>query len=542
MTKSYLFLMLITLGFLISCSKETENIDNLGNELIKSLTVQVDGVKIEAELNHSEKLIILSGITDGNDIESVTYELEDGCTIYPKPESLIGSWEEKEVVELILGSKVVRYTIILKDYVNNKVLVNSSLTQQTIEFVGGDMERSQKFMQKCSDPQLVADWCFKDVNFDICRVSYDKQQEMIEGTKNWDFYADAVKSMKNVLTSNPDIKFWATMKSDYNGYDDENNLPDWICDYNPTTYFNTDQYAEFLADYLEHMYDEGVPISYLSTSKEWVGVITAARTKLIIEKLKSECEGRDIPMPLIIDPASWGITQGVNFIKDAKAEDIIDYFYAFSTHNYNSAESADFVYEKFVEEASKYNKLSFADETGTGHGGRTNGTEPENLESLIDAYCEKCEIYRDGFSGEIFFEVFSRGVNSETRNVYFTNGSVPKRMKSYYVMKNFANGIAGKPQYIEPEFISIDGDIDGMSVKHDDNIFIMLINKGSNNNNGLTVEVSNIESSLTASSVYFDIKTPVDGVTTSTLPVNNNSVNIDLPAQSIMFITFNIVK
>ncbi|MFA6832014.1 MAG: hypothetical protein WCR36_07065, partial [Bacteroidaceae bacterium] len=184
--------------------------------------------------------------------------------------------------------------------------INPYAHKQKILFIGGDMERSQSFLQQAVNPEQVAAWCFGDVHFEICRVSYDKQQELIEGKKNFHFYDNAIKSMKLLQKVNPDIRFWSTMKSDYNGYEHTNNLPKWICDYKPTTRFDCDKYASFLADYLELMENNGVRIHYLAVAKEWVHVVTAQRAKEIINKLNILCEQRQIQKPLYVDPASWG--------------------------------------------------------------------------------------------------------------------------------------------------------------------------------------------------------------------------------------------
>lgn len=53
--------------------------------------------------------------------------------------------------------------------------INPHKFKQKIIFIGGDMERSQDFLQQAVNPKQVGTWCFGDVHFDICRVSYDKK-------------------------------------------------------------------------------------------------------------------------------------------------------------------------------------------------------------------------------------------------------------------------------------------------------------------------------------------------------------------------------
>lgn len=418
----------------------------------------------------------------------------------------------------------------------NMLKVKMNERKQQIFLVGGDMERSQFFLQKAANPEEVARWCFQDVRFDVCRVSYDKKQELVEGEKKMFFYENAVKSMKLLRAVNPDIQFWATMKSDYNGYDNQNNLPDWICDYKPTTRFDCAKYAVFLADYLEYMEQNGVGIKYLAVAKEWVGVINAERAKQIIVKLNEECTARGVKIPMYVDPASWGITQGIHFIKSAKKAGSINLYYGFSTHNLNVKESKQYLYEAFVDEAKSCQKYAFADETGTGSGGRTGGEEPKSLDALLNAYHHRAEFYKDGIQGELFFEPFSRGVNSETRTIYFKNGGEAKRLRSYFVMQNFVNGIARKNMFYVPvEISTAESEIYSMAFINDDELFLTIINKSLNGLNDVSLFMEGVLSGKEAEQTVFTISLPHEGARTE-LDIKNNELILNLFPKSITFL------
>ena len=409
-----------------------------------------------------------------------------------------------------------------------------------ILFIGGDMERSQSFLQMAANPLQVAQWCFGDVHFDICRVSYDKKQELKEGIKNPSFYDNAIKSMKLLRKVNPKIKFWATMKSDYHGYNNENNLPDWICNYNPTTRFDCDKYAVFLADYLELMQKNGVEISYMAVAKEWTQVITAERAKKIILKLNEICKNRSINIPLYVDPASWGVTQGVNFIEQVEKVGSKDLYYAFSTHNLNKKEHDRFLYETFVNAAARCGKLAFADESGSGPGGRTNGEEPTDLKHLLGTYREKAEFYKDGISGELIFEPFSRGYNAETRSIYFRKGGEAKRMRSYYVMKHFVNSISRKGMsYIEPVNIGLADSVFTMSFSNDKEIFLAVVNQSEVDYNNIPVHINGSSNSLNADGLAFNISLPIEGAKADVF-MAGSVLNVNIPSKSIVF--FNIKR
>lgn len=536
---------LLSLIALYACS-DNDKINATDEELIKSFVVSTINGNIEGVVDNANHTISLPGINNGLIISDVEYSLSEGTMVYPDPKTFIGSWDIIEKFQIRASDgKEYKYTVSLPDFIkkSNYVSVDLAKKEQQILFIGADMERSQSFMQKCATPELVAEWCFKDIPFEICRVSYDKQQEMQEGVKTPECYNDAIKSMQMLKKVNPQIEFWATMKSDYNGYYNENNLPEWICDYTPTTYFYTDKYAVFLADYLELMYKNDVTISYLATAKEWYSVLTPKRSVEILTKLNSECERRGIPKPKYVDPATWGISQGVQFVKNSNVQSNKDLYYGFSTHNLNSAETESMIYEKFVDACAELGKPAFADETAYGNGGRTSGAEPDNLSDVLTAYNEKVEFYRDGIQGELLFELFSRGVNAETRSVYFKSGGTPTRMRSYYILKEFATGLSGKDKYyVDPEFIQVDDDVKSMSFVNDNSVFVVLLNMGQSNikNIGITCEnfnkkISNVDFTR------FTINDPIEGYREKTdeLMLDNMFIT-DLSPLSISFIKLNL--
>ena len=178
----------------------------------------------------------------------------------------------------------------------------------------------------------------------------------------------------------------------------------------------------------------------------------------------------------------------------------------------------------------------FADETGTGSGGRTNGEEPETLAALLDAYQEKTEYYKDGIQGEILFEPFSRGVNSETRAIYFKKEEQAKRMRSYYVMQTFVNGIAGKDMYYVPAHIyNVKPEVHVMAFVNDDELFLALINRSQDDLEGLSVLWEGAFSHEKAEQTQFDISLPLEGQKEE-LDITDNSLVISLSSESITFL------
>ena len=317
--------------------------------------------------------------------------------------------------------------------------------KQQIVMMGADMERSANALQHAKNTREIVRWVFEDTEgVDYMRVAFDKNQELVRGQKNMSFYKLQLRSMQQIKSVRPDVRFWATPRTDYDGYGTSNNLPDWIYHgqgydggrYDPDR-LEVDYFAQFLADYLEFMDVNGVPIYCLSPMKEWSQVISPAKTTEVIVALRRECRFRRIKIPIIIGPASWSVSGGIRDLQKIQSLGGADDYAGFATHQYQSASEVDM--RKFVELATAMGKRAFDDETNTGGGGRSNGVEPE-MEQPVRAYLRRASNYRAGLSGEVFFENWSRGINSETRSIYFKRGGVARRMRAYWLFKEFTGG------------------------------------------------------------------------------------------------------
>ncbi len=370
-----------------------------------------------------------------------------------------------------------------------QIAIDVATLKQKIDAIGGDIERSQTFITKAANPAEVMQWCFGDIPFNICRVSYDKKQELTEGVKDTAFYTDAIQSMKWVKQANPNIKFLATMKSDYDGFneDNHNNLPTFIYDYactaentsgncsqsTGTRAFDVNKFGIFLADYLERMHKNGVTISYLATAKEWQSIVTPQRSHDAYVKMKSECISRGVPVPLLIGPASWGLPAGVTFVNTTKQLGYLDDFYCFSSHNLGNNNDQ---YDDFADAAAAAGKQAWDDESSTGGNGRTSGVEPD-IAGVLTAYYKKTLHYAAGYAGEVMFELTSRGVSAETRSVYFQNGQTGRRLRAYYIMKEFTKQVIGK-QYI-PSTVSTLPGVYTMAFREGNNLTMVVVNDSS---------------------------------------------------------------
>ncbi|MEI6865034.1 T9SS type A sorting domain-containing protein [Flavicella sp.] len=583
-----------------------------------------------------------------------------------------------------------------------EIIVNDGSLKQKITFMGADFERSQNFVQKATNPNELLDWAFNDIEFNLCRVAYDKIQktenrkfevevnnitatgtyvqwqlldagnghyyiqnvgsntqlqcvdtklddnsgnfiysrpansctgtwckwEFIESTSNpgyfnirnvglnkylqstdessgntgnfikavdvntanaedeaslWStsqqgssatnifidnkgfgkrlrytdvdeivenmaFYDDAIVTMKTIKSINPDVNFLATMRSDYNGYksDNWNNLPKYIYNYScvetndagscirtlGNKSFDTDAYGVFLADYLELMFDNGVAIDYLATAKEWTSIVTPVRSHDVYVKLVSECNLRGLPIPEIIAPGSWSLSQGVVYANDVGDLGYEDEYHSFSSHNLNSE---DDLFDDFVLAATELGKTAWNDETSAGGGSRTNGVNPD-ISLAIDAYIEKTKLYQGGLIGECFFEINSRGVDSETRTIYFTKDTEAKRLRSYYIMKNFANNVVDK-NYTETTVSSLQ-DTYAMSFNLDGEFTLVVINNSDINHDNVPISFDNLQLTGEIQQIEWLNTSSDEGDNTTIIKEEDNLFRTSLRAKSINIYTY----
>ena len=408
-----------------------------------------------------------------------------------------------------LKSAILIIAICLLTHVSAQTItINSTNYKQTIDMMGGDMERSSAAVQSSKNTQEIINWGFKDIGFNYCRIQYDKNQEMVEGTKNWGFYSKQLVTMKQIKAVNPNIRFFATMRTDYDGFGNENNMPDWIVNYS-TKKIEIAKYAIFLADFLEYMHNQGVTIHTLSITKEWTSFVYASRAKNIIPALHAECDARGIPRAIISDQGFWSMKQGINYMNDVATLGTADLYDSFCTHDYDGSDTT--TWPTVINKATSLGKKMYHDEMSTGAGAATSGVEPA-MSKPIGVYIERVKAYDAGLSGEIFFEIWSRGVNTETRAIYSPWQGTGTRLRGYYIMKQFANNILDS-KYVTTSTTSA-SNVYTMAFRKDNKMVLWVINKSTNSYTPtITVDASLIQGNVQCA--YWTNSTNAEGLTST---------------------------
>lgn len=443
--------------------------------------------------------------------------------VYNKTGYLLGEWGVAAMLFLC-------YPIVFAQ----SVVVNSIDYKQTIDMIGGDIERNSIAVQNAKNKEEIINWGFGDINFNYCRVQFDKHQELVEGTKNWDFYTKQVATMKQIKTVSPNIKFFATMRTDYDGFGNDNNMPDWIVDYG-TKKINIEKYAVFLADYLEFMEKQGLAIHTMSITKEWASFVNPKSSDAIASALRGECKKRGVAMPLISEQGFWSISQGLKFLDGVAKLGTQDQYASFCSHDYKKEGREK--WSVIVDKANALGKKLYNDEFSTGSGAATHGVEPP-MAKPIGVYINKAEAYKAGISGEIFFEIWSRGINRETRAIYYPSKGTGRRLRGYYIMKQFANNVLNHT-YVTSSVNKVP-DVWTMAFRKNDKMVLWVINKSKTGYN-LPIKIRPSAIITDVKAHYWTNHTPIEGLATS-YGVAKNTFVPKIEGESINCYVFNVTE
>ncbi|GAC16456.1 dockerin type I domain-containing protein [Aliiglaciecola lipolytica] len=437
-----------------------------------------------------------------------------------------------------------KYCWIREVEVENTITIDLANPKQEITLMGSDMERSQFFLNNATNSQQIADWVFKDIAFDYSRVSYDRKQELVEGSPNLAFYDRAVSSMKMVKQANPNVKFWATLKSDYDGYGTTNNLPDWVYTgggYNGGSYdpsqLNVEKYARFLSDYLKYMSDNGVEISVLSVVKEWTQVVSAVKEVAVINEIKrllATSEYAGVPEPEFSGPSTWGTKQAVNVLNSYINQNALDLFKGISTHAYDGA--TEDTWTNLVNTANSVDLPVWHTETGLGTG-PTSGVELD-ISMPIGRFSQRAMWYRAGMQGELFFEPWSRGIGRETRAIYFRNNMPGERYRAYYIMKQFGNHAPMGSHYLATNVTGL-ANAETMAFRSGNKVILWVMNNNETAHADTTIHFNGEEiSSANIEQIVWHAESPSSGDESTISPANTSSLDTEITGKSITSFVF----
>ncbi len=420
---------------------------------------------VTIEIDNEARTVDIYGLTEGSSIVGADFVANfDDAVFVPSLASKIGSWGKSFDAILCTSSVGATYTFNLPDYVRGDAntlyidIDDPDTWLQEVGFMGADMERSGDNLIQWPNVEEGVKWAFTDCKVEWLRLSYDKKQELTEGVYNWAYYDNVIAGLNYIHAANPNVKLWATLKSDYNGYNSENNFPDWFSTYAGTdgatkTEVELDEYAGFLARYLWYFWSKGHPIAVMSTSKEYTQCINGAESVELIPMLIDSLNARGVPVPLFSDASTWSMSGGKSFVNQVIAAGGEDLYWGFCSHNYNS--SSDTPYLDFTDAVAAISDTGniFGEQHYAVHSefnacviGATSGAEVTALHNY--RYQGKADAFSQGLQGELNFEYWNDGT-SGTRAIHCKrDGTDAYRLSNYFMMKSHVNYFREKMNYL----------------------------------------------------------------------------------------------
>lgn len=314
----HLFILTIFCYVIVSCKEETEV---TGECKIQSFIVTVDGQQIESQINEDEATITIPGVVGSTSITAVSYQLSEGNTIYPTPESRIGDWRKDETFKVSLSSSVFRtYSVVLPDYIASE--------DEQKDYTG--WETGQEATIKVNEKYgVVTDKFFYDIKNEGASVSNDVLMEMFykvdmngiriplygdikDGkyigqkgveisdiiTEDYDRTVNAVLYAKSLK---PNITVFASKKSG-------NTWPDWLKDSNG---IKVENYVKMWISYLVYLKKKGINVDVIGVDNENHAALTTKQYKDIVNGIKNGIEtenstnGTGLKQPKFICPDYW---------------------------------------------------------------------------------------------------------------------------------------------------------------------------------------------------------------------------------------------
>lgn len=302
----------------VSCKEETEV---TGECKIQSFIVTVDGQQIESQINEDEATITIPGVVGATSITAVSYQLSEGSTIYPTPESRIGDWRKDETFKVSLSSSVFRtYSVVLPDYIASE--------DEQKDYTG--WETGQVATIKVNEKYgVVTDKFFYDIKDEGASVSNDVLMEMFYKTdmngiriplygdmKDGEYLGQKGVEVSDIITEDydrtvnavlyakslkPDITVFASKKSG-------NTWPDWLKDSNG---IKVDNYVKMWISYLVYLKRNRIDVDVIGIDNENHAGLTTEKYKQIVNGIKTGIEnenssnGTGLKQPKFICPDYW---------------------------------------------------------------------------------------------------------------------------------------------------------------------------------------------------------------------------------------------
>lgn len=302
-----LYLLFSLSLMLYACSENKEEGDD---SLLKTFQVKYENEYVEAAIDKKYSLIILRGVKQGDKITEVKYQLAEGASIYPLPETCIHEWQPEEKFVIAYNGIKATYTAILADYEETKpqedlgdaVIYPEKYYGRQIKDFFYDLKLNASGVNtaaKANDFFVEDDMNGVRISIygDVTRPAHPEPGKIDES-----YYTKMVASINRAKTARGDkgLTIFASKK-----LDGKNSFPDWVKDQNGVI---PEKYGQMLVDYILYMKSQNMIVDVLGIDNELnfnEGNITPQKHMQIVDYLRGESTKQNFKMPLIIGPERY---------------------------------------------------------------------------------------------------------------------------------------------------------------------------------------------------------------------------------------------
>lgn len=337
--RCFLYNIFISL-FLLACSNSEGLVDSGENIAVKSFSVKVNGENIEGNIDNENGIIALSGIKNGLAISDVEYELSDGATIYPLPETKIGNWGKEENFRIYKNDVSKNYKVVLSDFEEIQIVADAKLYPQNkfgrvTKYFFYDLKGWPNSLSQQKANEVFSDGINGlriPIFGDIDHPAHPSSGVVVE-----DEYQGLLNSINNAKQANIGKPMTIFASKKLKG---DESFPDWVINKKAGKIsIKVDEYVQLLVDYISFMKRNNVIIDVLGIDNEPEynkANITPEQYKDIVDKLKLRLKDGGFKIPLFIGPERYSPQGNVSGawlqeLYEKKYEDRLDIY---GTHYY----------------------------------------------------------------------------------------------------------------------------------------------------------------------------------------------------------------
>ncbi|WP_158971149.1 BACON domain-containing protein [Paraglaciecola sp. L3A3] len=406
------------------------------------------------------------------------------------------------------------------DLLTTDAVIYPDTGNQTVEYVFYDI----KSFFNAKMPETTADKLFIEDGFNGVRTNIWGTRDKPDtangryahpepGVVVESLYAKDVTIIKQAMARNPELIVFASKK--LNG---KYSFPDWVLDDDGVI---PELYVILLADYIEYMASEGIPIDILGLDNERVfneGNVTPEKFKQVVDLLEILALERGFPMPTIIGHEDY-VPGRNNWMKNLADNNWTNRLDIYGTHYYPENRNATMV-------GRLESDISYASDLPRWHS-ELHWNAKSDIDDILeieDGFGSLLDMTDRGFNGLMWWGYGLNGFRGATMGALTTHllGYTPIVMTDHDGIDIFKDGNLHTRAYRKGNKMVV---------------FVLNINGNSHDDYSFKLNTGEISSEVSFEQWADGNETSISGIATS---LADNGFSVDLSSQSMTMLTFDI--